>query len=176
MGFLSVCVGSVILFKQLAFAFVISVLTVQSDLPHVYRSFVNSILETLRKFSRTVAQAPSILTFILLTLQTCEMGMDKFHGKVALKYAIAGTIIYLLPLIKCFTTKGLTPVAASPSLVSDSEQTHFPRALFTRAIWWAHTMKPKNPIDNMIVVGKRNISFPLPNTDLYMQLSPHTAL
>jgi len=146
-GFIAICVGSAILFKQLAFAFVIGVLTVQSDLPHVCRSFVNTILENLVKFAHTVAHAPNILAFIFLTRQIFEMGMDPFHGKVAKKYSIF--IADLLPLNKCFTTKRLTPVAASPSLVSYSEQTTFPRAFSTRAIWCAQTIKPKKPMDNI---------------------------
>ena len=62
------------------------------------------------------------------------MGMNQFHGKVAMKYAILEDIVNLLPLDKCFTTKELTSDAASLSQMSYSEQTIFPRAIYTRAI------------------------------------------
>jgi hypothetical protein len=132
-GFITICVGSAILFKQLAFAFVISVLTVQSDLPHVCRSFVNTILENLGKFSHTVAHAPNILAFIFLTRQICEMGMDPFHSKVTMKYSTVGAIADLLPLNRCFTTKRL-PQSQLALPWYHTEQTSFPRALYTRAM------------------------------------------
>lgn len=134
MGRITICVGSAIFFKQLAFTFVISVSTVQSDLPHVCKPFVDTILGNLKKFSCTVAYAPNILAFILLTRQICEIGMNRFHSIVVMKYAIVEAIVDLLPLNKCFTTKGLTPVLASPSQVSKSDQTTFPRAMFTRTM------------------------------------------
>jgi hypothetical protein len=114
-GCITICVGSAIFPKQLAFTFVIGVLTVQTNLPHVCRPFINTVLENLKKFSCTVAHAPNILAFIFLTRQICKIGIDQFHGKIVIKYAIMATIVDLLPLNKCLTTKELTPVAASPS-------------------------------------------------------------
>lgn len=81
-----------------------------------------------------MAHAPNILAFIFLTRQISKMGMDKFHSKVTMKYAILRDIVYLLPLDKCFTTNELTSDAASLSHLLYSEQTKFPRALYTRAI------------------------------------------
>lgn len=96
-----------------------------------------------------MAHAPNILAFILLTRQISKMGMDQFHIKVDVKYTIRGDIVDLLPLDKCFTTNELASDAASLSQVSNSEQTTFPRAIYTRAMWWAHTMNPKTPIENI---------------------------
>ena len=80
------------------------------------------------------------------------------------------------PNIVAIQLKILIPVGTAIIIVALVKYARVSTSKPTVNIWWAHTMKPKNPIDNMIVVGKRNIFFPLPNTDLYMQLSPHTAL
>lgn len=117
-GCKTICVGSAILFRQLAFTFVISVLTVQTDLPHVCRPFVNTILINLKKFIHTVAHAPSNLAFIFLTRQICKMGMDLFHNKEVMKYPILGNIVDFFPLDKCFPTNKLTSDAVSLSQAS----------------------------------------------------------
>lgn len=82
-----------------------------------------------------VAHVPNILAFILLTRQKSKMGINQFHIKVYVKSAIFADIVDLFPLDKCFTTNKLTLDAASLSQVSNSEQTTFPRAVYTRAIW-----------------------------------------
>lgn len=109
-----------------------------------------------------MAHAPNILAFILLTRQISKMGMDQFHIKVDVKYAICGDIVDLLPLDKCFTTNELTSDAASLSQVSNSKQTTFPRAIYTRAMWWAQTINPNNPIES-IGRGQGNLSPCPPN-------------
>jgi len=104
MGCMTICVGLAIIFKQSAFAFVISASAVQSGLPHVCRPFIDAILGNLNKFTCTAAHAPDILAFIFLTRQICEMEIDQFCGMIAIKYAIVNTIVSFFPLSKCFTT------------------------------------------------------------------------
>lgn len=127
------------------------------------------------KNSCTVAHEPNTLVFIFLTRQTCEMGIDRFNSKVAVKQNVLGSTPDFLPLNKCFTTLELTPnKAASPSLKSKFRQTLFFRAFFTRAMWCAQTIKPKIPIE-IIGRGQSIYNYTLPS-EPYVTVSRHTAL
>ena len=137
------------LFKQWAYAFVLSVFMVQSNLPNVCTLFINTVQKIPFQKSCTVSHAPNILTFIFLTRQTCEVKIGQFQNKKVMKRDISEYILVNLFISTCFLTHGLTPDVNDIPLMSKPEQTIFQRATITRNIWWAHTIKPKTPIENI---------------------------